>query len=89
MGSVRKNGDIDLHVVEARRAIRDFMSKLDRMSSRGELNSDGVKALTRIVRMLNKSGMRSDAKRLSKRLKERGDLESILSLLYQLEEKLS
>ncbi|MEM2534975.1 MAG: hypothetical protein QXD12_04140 [Candidatus Nezhaarchaeales archaeon] len=89
MGSVRKNEDTNLHVVEAKRAIRDFMSKLDRMSSRGELNSDGVKALTRIVRMLNKSGMRDDARRLSKKLKKRGELESILSLLYQLEEKIS
>lgn len=81
---------VDLRVIEIKRAIKDFVSKLDRMSSRGELNSDGVKALARIVKMLNRLGMRSEAARLSKRLRKRDDLETILSLLHQLlEEKLS
>ncbi|MEM0316685.1 MAG: hypothetical protein QXO97_01635 [Candidatus Nezhaarchaeales archaeon] len=84
----RKNEGISLRV-EAKRAIRNFMNKIDRMCSRGELNSDGVKALTRIIRMLNNSGMRDEAKRLSKMLKRRDELENLLSLLYQLEERLS
>ncbi|MEM4862485.1 MAG: hypothetical protein QW706_04860 [Candidatus Nezhaarchaeales archaeon] len=84
----RKNEGISLRV-EAKRAIRNFMNKIDCMCSRGELNSDGVKALTRIIRMLNNSGMRDEAKRLSKMLKRRDELENLLSLLYQLEERLS
>lgn len=81
--------DNDSYDIEVKRAIRDFVNKLDCMSSRGELNSDGVKALIRIVRMLNRSGMREGAERLSKELKRRSGLENILSLLYQLEERLS
>ncbi|RLF08151.1 MAG: hypothetical protein DRJ60_01015 [Thermoprotei archaeon] len=76
------------HVIEAKRAIEDFMSKVDRLTSRGELNSDGVKALTRIIKLLNRSGMRSDASKLSRRLKDHSNLEMILSTLSQIEEKL-
>lgn len=83
-----KKDDINLLAIEVKRAIRDFVDKLDRMYSRGELNSDGVKALARIVKMLNRLGMRGEATRLSKRLKRRDELESILILLHQIEEKL-
>ncbi|MHC1627374.1 MAG: hypothetical protein ACXQTI_00865 [Candidatus Nezhaarchaeales archaeon] len=76
------------HIIEVKRAIKDFISKMDKMTSRGELNSDGVKALTRIIKLLNRSGMRSDAMKLSRRLKDHSNLEMILSMLFQIEEKL-
>lgn len=83
-----KDEDVNFRIIEIKRAVKDFVDKLDRVSSRGELNSDGIKALARIVKMLNRLGMRSEAERLSRRLRK-GELEAILSLLYQLEEKLS
>ena len=78
----------DTYAVEIKRAIRDFIDKLSVVSSRGELNSDGVKAITRIVKMLNRSGMRSEAERLERRLKRGRNLEDITTFLLQLEEEL-
>ncbi len=77
------------YVVEIKRAIRDFMNKLDVMSSNGELNSDGVKAIARIIKLLNRSGLRGEAEKLERRLRKREDVEAITSLLLHLEEKLS
>jgi len=83
---VRKNF---AYVVEIKRAIRDLLSKLDVMSSKGELNSDGIKALVRILKLLNRSGMRSEAEKLERKLRRGKDVETIASLLLQLEEELS
>ena len=83
---VRKNFT---YVVEIKRAIRDLLSKLDVMSSKGELNSDGIKALVRILKLLNRSGMRSEAEKLERKLRRGKDVETIASLLLQLEEELS
>jgi len=77
------------YVVEIKRAIRDLVSKLDVMSSKGELNSDGIKVLVRILKLLNRSGMRGEAERLKRRLRRGKDVETIASLLLQLEEELS
>jgi len=76
------------YAIEVKRSIRDFMKKVDKLTSHGELNSDGVKALTRIIKLLNRSGMKSDALKLFRRLKDSDDLEIILSVLSQIEEKL-
>jgi len=83
---VRKNF---AYVVEIKRAIRDLLSKLDVMSSKGELNSDGIKALVRILKLLNRSGMRSEAEKLERKLRRGKDVETIASLLLRLEEELS
>jgi len=77
------------YVIEIKRAIRDFINNLDAMGCNSELNSDGIKAIARILKLLNRSGMRSEAKRLERRLKRRDDVGVITSLLLQLEEKLS
>jgi intergrase/recombinase len=77
------------YVVEIKRAIRDFMNNIDIMSSNGELNSDGVKAIARILKLLNRSGMGSETERLKKSLKKKEDVGVITSLLLQLEERLS
>ncbi|MCS7139985.1 MAG: hypothetical protein N3F04_04345 [Candidatus Nezhaarchaeota archaeon] len=76
-------------VIEVKRAIDNFLNNLSEVMSRGELNSEGVKALARIIKMLNKMGMRHDAMMLTKRLRRRGDMEEILSTLSQIEEKIS
>jgi len=77
------------YIVEIKRAIRDFMNKLDVMSSDGKLNSDGIKAIARIMKLLKRSGLRNEAEKLERRLRKRGDMEVIASLLLHLEEKLS
>jgi hypothetical protein len=77
------------YIIEIKRAIRDFVNNINAMSNNGELNSDGVKAITRILKMLNRSGMRSEAERLKRRLKRRESVEVITGLLLQLEEELS
>jgi hypothetical protein len=77
------------YVVEIKRAIRDLVNNLDVMSSKGELNSDGIKALVRILKLLNRSGMRGEAKKLERKLRKGKDVETIASLLLQLEEELS
>jgi hypothetical protein len=76
------------YVVEIKRAIKDFVDNLDAMSNNGELNSDGIKAIARILKMLNRSGMRCEAERLERKLKKREGVEVITSLLLQLEERL-
>jgi hypothetical protein len=83
---MRKN---HAYVVEIRRAIRDFLNNMDLMSSNGELNSDGIKAMARILKLLKRLGMRSEAERLERRLRKRKDVEVITSLLLQVEERLS
>ncbi|MDI9619793.1 MAG: hypothetical protein QFX33_03160 [Candidatus Nezhaarchaeota archaeon] len=77
------------HGVEAKRAIDDFTHKLSVLTSRGDLNSDGIKALSRIVRLLNKCGMRAEAARLSRKLRDPIGLDAVLSLLSEVEEGLS
>ncbi len=77
------------YVVEIKRAIRDLVDNLEAMSSSGELNSDGIKAVVRIMKLLNRSGMRGEAKRLERKLRRSKDVEALTSLLLQLEEELS
>ncbi|MEM4576891.1 MAG: hypothetical protein QW701_05460 [Candidatus Nezhaarchaeales archaeon] len=76
------------YIVEVKRSVRDVLSKLDALSSRGELNSDGVKALVRIIKMLKRSGRTDEAKRLSKVLRSRREIGALWSLLHQVEENL-
>jgi len=77
------------YVVEIKRTIRDLVNNLNVMSSKGELNSDCIKAIVRILKLLNRSGMRSEAEKLERKLKKKKDVEVITSLLLQLEEELS
>ncbi len=75
-------------LIEIRRAIHDFMIRMDVLASHGELNSDGAKALFRILRMMKESGMKSEASRLLRSMKKR-DMEDIAIVLREIEERLS
>lgn len=75
-------------IIEVKRSIKDFMNKLEVLSSRGELNSDGIKALARIIKMLKGSGRMNEAQRLSKLLRDRREIEVLWSLIHQVEESL-
>jgi len=75
-------------LVEIKRAIHNFMIKISVLASHGELNSDGAKALFRILRMMKESGMKSEASRLLRSMKKR-DIEDIAIVLREIEERLN
>jgi len=75
------------YVAELERTIEDFMRKRDKMFSKGFLNSDGMKALVRILKMAVRAGLIDKSSGISRYLKSREEGE-VLAILLSLEERL-